>query len=59
MLEDINIFSIHCTAIFLIIASIIGGQFTTDPGADKPTVAILDFEPEASVFMMCRLFQNA
>ena len=51
MLEDINIFSIHCTAIFLIITSIIGGQFTTEPGADKPTVAILDFEPEALVFM--------
>ena len=51
MLEDINIFSIRCTAIFLIITSIIGGQFTTEPGADKSTVAILDFEPEGLVFM--------
>ena len=44
MMEGINIFSIRCTSIFLLITSTIGGQFTTDPGADKRTVAILDFE---------------
>ena len=28
----------------LLLASLLFGQFTTEPGAGKPTVAILDFE---------------
>jgi len=43
-MKGINIFSIRCTAIILLITSTICGQFTTEPGEGKPTVAILDFE---------------
>ncbi len=43
-MKGINIFSIRCTAIILLITSTICGQFTTEPGGGKPTVAILDFE---------------
>ena len=43
-MKGINIFSIRCTAIILLITSTICGQFNVAPGEGKPTVAILDFE---------------
>ena len=43
-MKGINIFSIRCIAIILLITSTICGQFNVAPGEGKPTVAILDFE---------------
>ena len=37
-------FSIRNILIILLFTPFLYGQFTTDPGAGKPTVAILDFE---------------
>ncbi len=37
-------FSLKHISILLFLTSFLLAQFTTDPGAGKPTVAILDFE---------------
>jgi len=37
-------FFVRISAFFLFLSTFLVGQFTTDPGAGKPTVAILDFE---------------